>query len=188
MGDNKLTLSSNIKLYNLIVKLSLVSIFPQSQVTVTSHSQNEYAKGTSLKGNSLYYGYIKGRTNIDAISHDQTVVDVITKSGDNVEIKMLNRIGLFAYFPLYAVQASILVNFMAEHIYVAVKENRTLNSIVVLDWTYSIGNNNKLNGILFQGSGVQLNAFVNHRISYEGCLLLNILTNIAPLLSSEAIP
>ena len=92
---------------------------------------------------------------------------------------MLNRIGLFAYFPLYAVQASILVNFMAEHIYVAVKENRTLNSIVVLDWTYSIGNNNKLNGILFQGSGVQLNAFVNHRISYEGCLLLNILTNIA---------
>ena len=101
---------------------------------------------------------------------------------------MLNRIGLFAYFPLYAVQASILVNFMAEHIYVAVKENRTLNSIVVLDWTYSIGNNNKLNGILFQGSGVQLNAFVNHRISYEGCLLLNILTNIAPLLSSEAIP
>ena len=86
---------------------------------------------------------------------------------------MLNRIGLFAYFPLYAVQASILVNFMAEHIYVAVKENRTLNSIVVLDWTYSIGNNNKLNGILFQ-----LNAFNNRRISYEGCLLMNILTNI----------
>ena len=118
------------------------------------------------------------------------MVDVITKLGDNVQIEMLNRIGLFVYFyySLYAVQESILVNVLAERIYVAVKENHTLNSIVVLDWTYSIGNNNKLNGILFQGSGVQLNAFVNHRISYEGCLLLNILTNIAPLLSSEAIP
>ena len=107
--------------------------------------------------------------------HDQTVVGVITKLGDNVQIEMLNRIGLFVYFyySLYAVQESILVNVLAERIYVAVKENHTLNSIVVLDWTYSIGNNNKLNGILFQ-----LNAFNNRRISYEGCLLMNILTNI----------